>query len=116
MKKLDTLGLTEFSFKNKILNVQKNDILLVDDPNILSSGVVDFLKNKIYVIVHKKPVSKKIEAELPFLFISAKSLKIDEDKYFAFVERRHFEMEKGKVNWVRKIIDDYKREKEELIG
>ena len=115
LKRLDTLGINEFNFKDKVLNIKANDILLVDDPNITSTNVIDLLKNKIFVIVYKKPVSKKIEAELPFLFISSKNLKIEEDKYFAFVEKRHFEIEKGKANWVRKIIDDYKREKEELI-
>ena len=116
LKKLDTLGINEFNFKNKILNIQTNDILLIDNPNIASTSIINLLKNKVFVIVYKKPISKKIETDLPFLFISAKNLKIDEYEYFAFVEKRHFEMEKGKVNWVKKIIDDYRREKEELIG
>lgn len=115
LKRLDTLGINEFNFKDKVLNIKANDILLVDDPNIASTNVIDLLKNKIFVIVCKKPVSKKIETELPFLFISAKNLKIEEDRYFAFVEKKNFETEKGKANWVRKIVDDYKREKEELI-
>ncbi len=115
LKKLDTLGINEFNFKNKVLNIQSNDILLVDNPNIASADVVGLLKNKVFVIVCKKPVSNKAETELPFLFMSGKSLKIDEYKYFGFVEKRHFEMEKSKVNWIRKIVDDYKREKEELI-
>ena len=115
LKKLDTLGINEFNFKNKILNIQRNDILLVDNPNIASASIINLLKNKVFVIVYKKPISKKIENELPFLFISTKNLKIDEYEYFAFVEKRHFEMEKGKVNWVKKIIDDYKKEKEQSI-
>ncbi len=115
LKKLDTLGLNEFNFRNKILNIQRNDVLLIDNPNIISNNVIDFLKNKVFVIVHKKPMSKKIENSLPFVFINAKNLKIDEDKYFGFVERKHFEMEKNKVNWVKKVIEDYKREKEQLI-
>ena len=115
LKKLDTLGINEFNFKNKVLNIQANDILLVDNPNIASADAVGLLKNKVFVIVCKKPVSKKAETELPFLFMSAKSLKIDEYRYFGFVEKRNFDMEKGKVNWIRKIVDDYKREKEELI-
>ena len=114
LKKLDTLGINEFNFKNKILNIQRNDILLVDNPNIISNEAIDLLKNKVFVIVHKKPVSKKVENMLPFVFINAKNLKIEEDRYFGFVERKNFEMEKGKVDWVRKIVEDYRKEKEQL--
>lgn len=116
LKKLDNLGANELNFKNKILNIQKNDILLVDDPNISSISAIELLRNKVFVIVYKKPVSKKIEENLPFVFVSAKNLRIDEDKYFGFVEKKHFEAEKSKLNWVGKIIDDYKREKEQLLG
>ena len=115
LKKLDTLGMTEFNFKNKILNVQGNDILLVDNPNIVNSDIVDFLKNKIFIIVYKKQIIKKIENNLPFVFINAKNLKIDEDEYFGFAEKKQLEIEKNKVNWVRKIVADYKKEKEQLI-
>ncbi len=115
LKKLETLGINEFNFKNKILNIQRNDILLVDNSNIISEKVIDFLKNKVFVIIYKKPITKKIESNLPFVFISAKNLEINEDKYFGFVEKKHFEMEKNKINWVRKIIEDYKKEKEQLI-
>ncbi|MBI2652942.1 DUF460 domain-containing protein [Candidatus Woesearchaeota archaeon] len=114
-KKLNTLGINEFNFKNKIINIQRNDILLVDDPNIVSNDVVDLLKNRVFTIVYKKPISKKVENILPFVFINAKNLKIDEDKYFGFVERKNFEIEKNKTDWAKKIIDDYKREKEQLI-
>ena len=115
LKKLDTLGANEFNFKNKTLNIQRNDILLVDNPNIVSGNVVDFLKEKVFIIVYKKQINKKIEQELPFVFINASNLKIDEDKYFGFVDKKHFEFEKSKTNWVKKIIDDYKKEKEQLI-
>ena len=113
LKKLDTLGTSEFNLRNEILNIKRNDILLVDNPNIVSYGIADFLKNRVFVIVHKKPVNRKTES-LPFIFISAKSLKINENDYFGFVDKKHFEAEKNKVNWVGKIIDDYKREKEQL--
>ena len=114
-KKLDTLSLNEFNFKNKILNIQRNDVILVDNPNIFSSSVIDMLRNKVFVIVHKNPVNKKIESSLPFVFISAKSLDIDEYRYFGFVEKSHFDAEKGKVDWVKKIMEDYKKEKELLM-
>jgi len=115
LKKLDTFGLNEFYFKNRTLNIQRNDILLVSNPNIASGKVIDFLKEKVFVVIYKNQITKKIENSMPFIFVSAKSLKIEEDKYFGFVEKKQLEMEKGKIDWVRKIIDDYKQEKEQLI-
>ena len=113
LKKLDNLGLKELNSKNKVLNIKRNDILLIENPNIISSSIVDFLKDRVFIIVHKKPISEKIE-NLPFIFLNSKNLKMDEDKYFSFVEKKSFDMEKDKVNWVKKIIDDYKREKQQL--
>lgn len=115
LKKLNTLGANEFNFKNKVLNVKRNDLILVGNPNIASRSVVEMLKNNVFVIVHKTPLSKKIENDMPFVFISSKNLKIDEGKYFGFVEKSHFETEKSRIGWVKKIIDDYKKEKESLI-
>lgn len=115
LKKLDTLGLQEFNYKNKVLNIKKNDIVLVDDPNIVSNEVVELLKDKVFIIVHNKPLSQKIENSLPFVFINSKNLKIEEDRYFGFVDKKQFEAEKGKANWMSKIISDYKLEKRSLI-
>ncbi len=115
LKKLDSLGINEFNFKNKILNVQKNDFLLVDDPNIVSDSLVELLKNNVLIIVYRKQVSKKIESSLPFIFVSSKNLKFDEDKYFGFVEKRQFDMEKDRIGWAAKIISDYRKEKQQLF-
>ncbi|MEK6891896.1 MAG: hypothetical protein AABX25_01800, partial [Nanoarchaeota archaeon] len=115
LKKLDNLGLKEFSYKNRILNIKKSDIILVDDPNIVSGEVVELLRDEIFIIAYKQPISPKIEDSLPFVFINSKNLKIEEDKYFGFVDKKHFETEKGKANWMGKIISDYKFEKRSLI-
>jgi len=94
---------------------RNNDIVLVDDPNIASNDIVELLRDKIFIIVYNKPLSQKIENSLPFVFINSKNLKIEEDKYFGFVDKKHFEAERGKVNWMGKIISDYKLEKRSLI-
>ncbi len=116
LKKLDTLGINEFNFKNKILNIQRNDILLVDEPNIASDEAVRLLKNRVFIIVHRKEISKKNEGRLPFIFISAKNLKIYEERHFGIVEKSSFETERSKIDWVSKIVNDYKKEKEQLVG
>lgn len=115
LKKLDNLGITEFNFKNKLLNIKRNDILLVDNPSIASEALVEMLKGKVFLIIHKKPISRKAKNELPFIFISAKNLRIDEEKHFGFVEKKHLEAEKSRTDWVNKIVEDYKKEKEQLI-
>lgn len=116
LKKLETLGEKEFLIKNKILNIKRNDMLLVENPNILSHNVINSLKNIVFIIVYKKPVSKKVEGSLPFIFMDAKNIKIEEDEYFGFAEKNNFDAEKDKMNWIKKIIEDYRKEKEELIN
>ena len=111
MKKLGNFGAKEFDFRNRLLDIKKNDIILVDDPNIISGEVIEFLKDKVFVVVSKKQVSKKIERELPFVFIISKSLSIDEDRYFGFADKKQFEAEKNKIDWVKKIVEDYRNEK-----
>ena len=111
LKRLDNFGAKEFDFKNKLLDIKKNDILLVYDPNIISEEVIEFLKDKVFVVVNKKPISKKVEKDMPFVFISSKSLNIDEERYLGFVDKKQFEAEKSKIDWVKKIVDDYKNEK-----
>ena len=111
LKKLNTLGSNEFGFKSGFLNIKRNDILLVDNVNALSLSVIDALKNKVFMIVHKKPISKSIENSLPFVFLHANGLNIEEYEHFGFVEKGHFEMQKGRIDWFRKVIEDYKLEK-----
>lgn len=111
LKKLDTLGIHEFRFKNRILNVQKNDILMVGNPNIVSRDVVEILRNKVFIVIHKSHVNEKNKENLPFIFIDAKNLNVRDFGHFGIIEREELEAEKSKINWVRKIVEDYKKEK-----
>ena len=115
LKKLDTLGINEFNFKNKVLNIQKNDILLVDEPNIASNEVIEMLKDKVFVILHKKPISGKNESRMPFIFMDVRNLKIEEDRYFGFIDKVQFEAEKRKIDWIKKMVENYQKEKEQLM-
>ena len=42
-------------------------------------------------------------------------LGIEEHKYFGFAQKKRFEAEKGRINWARKIVEDYKKEKQQLV-
>ena len=77
----------------------------------MSSNVIELLKDKVFVIAHKKPISKKMESKIPFLFIDAQNLKIEEYKYFGFVGKNQLDAEKNKLNWVNKFVEDYKKER-----
>ena len=50
LKKLDNLGSAEFERKGRILNIGKRDILLVNEPNIVSERVLENLKEKVEII------------------------------------------------------------------
>lgn len=109
LKKLRNLGSEEFERKNRILNIQEGDVLLVEEPNIISKNVIDYLKQRVQIIINKKAISKKLQQELSFIFIESKKLKIEEDKYFATVSKDSFEKEKSNINLLRKIVEDYKK-------
>src|SRR3989339_2141479 len=82
LKKLDNLGLKEFENKRNMLNIKNDDVLLVKDPDIVSEKTINEIKDKVGVILYKKPISKKVESKLPFIFINANDLHIEENEYF----------------------------------
>jgi len=106
-KKLDNLGYNEFLTKNKILNIKQGDVLLVDNPTIFSEKTVNALKNIVDVIISKKKVNKELRENLDF--IDSTNLKITESRFFAIIDRKDFEIEKGKVNLLARIVQDYRK-------
>ena len=111
LKKLDNLGLNEFEKKKKILNIREGDVLLVKDPDIISEKTIEEIKGNVNIIFYVKPVSKKIESKLPFVFINAGDASIEENEYFGIVSREEFERAKNKKTLLYKIVEDYKRER-----
>jgi len=114
LKKLDNLGLREFEKKKNILNIKEKDILLIKDPDIISEKTINKIKNKINIIFYKKPISKKIESKLPFIFINANNVNIEENGYFGILNKEEFEKVKNKKALLHKIVEDYKKEKDQL--
>ena len=110
LKKLDNLGNIELEKKEKLLKISKDDILLVDDPNIISDKAIEKIKTKVDIIVYNKKPGKKVSS-LPFIFIDAKKLDIEENQYFAIVSKEEFEKEKSKVDVLSKVVEDYKKER-----
>lgn len=112
LKKFDNLGYKEYERKNLLLNIQKNDILLVDDPNIFNEKTILLLKGKVKVIIYKKKVNNRVIKELPFIFVDSTKLRVEENKYFALVDKQELEKEKGKVDILSKVVEDYRKERE----
>ena len=108
VKKLANLGQKDFEAKQKIIRIQEGDILLVDDPNIISQEILNKIKEKVSIIINKKPVSKQNEEKIGLVFINAQNFKIKEDIYFAAIDKKEFEKEKSKSNVLITIIDKYK--------
>lgn len=111
LKKLDNLGIREFEKKKKFLNIKQGDILLVKDMDIGSDKIIREIKGKVEVIFYKKPISKKVESRLPFVFISANQLDIEENEYFGILDKKEFEKVKDKEELLHKIVKDYKKER-----
>ncbi len=112
LKKLDNLGSNEYEKKKALLNIKESDILLIEDPCIISEKTIAEIKNRVNIIFYKKPISKKIESQLPFIFININDIAIEENSYFAIAGRKDFERIKNKKSLLNKIVEDYRRGKE----
>ncbi len=115
LKKIRNLGYLELENKKMTLKIGKEDILLVEDANIASRRTIEEIKGKINVIVYQKPLSRKAEDELHFTLISADKLPIYDLGSFAVVRKEFLDREIDKKSVFRKIIIDYKKEKESIL-
>jgi predicted RNase H-like nuclease (RuvC/YqgF family) len=108
LKKLNNLGSVEFDSKKSILNIKEGDVLLVNNPNIVSQSAYESIKDKINIIIFKEKPSKKIKDDFNFIFIEANKLNMEEDYYFALVDRKEFEKIIEKDDILKKILREYK--------
>lgn len=110
LKRLDNLGQKEFYAKNKKLQISKGDMLFVNNSNIYSKEVVDFLKDKVEIILTSS-VSNKTKNSLGFVFLDAKRFSITEMGGIAIVNKKEFEENKFKSDMLAQIISSYKEER-----
>ena len=111
LKKLSHLGQEEWEQKNAILNIQEGDMLLVDDPNRFSEAIVEKIKGRVDIIVHRQPISPKLKEQWPFLFIPAHYLRIEENGYVAIVPRKDVDRERKSRDALQKMVEDYRKER-----
>ena len=114
LKKLDNLGSAEFNRKQHFLNIAKNDILLVDNPNIISNEVVGFLKGKVDAIITKAPASSKVRQKCGITLINLEGISIEETNLFAFASRKELENILKSKDVLKSVIEDYKKSREYL--
>ncbi len=109
-KKLDNLSYQHFDLRNKSLNIQEDDILLVNDITIHSKKTIEELKDKIKVIVYNK-ATNKILNELPFTFVDSSKLTIKQTELFAFVSKSQLDKELSNRNFLSEIVTEYRKSK-----
>ena len=112
LKKLDNLGTQELARKEKILNIEAGDILLVKDPDIFGGNAVEALRKKVTVIISRKPVGRRVSQQLPFIFLPAAKLKIEESRDFAIVQKDEFNTLKNQQDVLGKVLEEYRRERD----
>ena len=111
LKKLKNLGNDEFNQKNKILKISEGDILLVDDPTIVSYKVLTYLRNKVNIIISKKKVMSSFLSKNRISIVSHKNLELDENEYYAVVDKVQLDKETNDINLIDNLIEAYKRER-----
>ena len=114
LKKLDNLGSAEFNRKQHFLNIAKNDILLVDNPDIISNEVVGFLKGKVDAIITKSPASSKVRQKCGITFVNFEGMNIGETNLFAFASKKELENILKSKDVLKSVIEDYKKSREYL--
>ncbi len=117
LKRLNNLGAEEYSAKKDILKLSKGDILLVEDIEIMSNNTLREIKDKVSIIVYAKGNYKSLPG---FMLLERKNFNLLETKYFCLAEKDIFENELKKINkiskkdseYLKNMIDEYKRERE----
>lgn len=107
LKKMDNLSETEYQ-KKEFLNLQKGDLLLVGDANIVSESVVQKLKGKVEVIVYKK----KLSVRKDFIYVPADKLHLEEIEHFAWVPEEDLQKALSQKNVLKNVVDAYKKERQ----
>lgn len=113
IKKLDNLSKEELEKKNKVLNIKKEDVLLVKDISISSDNISNNLKDKVNIIFFETGTPND-----EFLFIK-KDFELVENKYFALIDKELLDKKikealKSKrvdKDYLKNILENYKRER-----
>ncbi len=115
LKRLNDLTSNEFSEKEKILNLQKGDILYVKDLSKFSRNVIEKIRETSEVVIYENG------NEINGLTCIKNEKKIEKNRYFALISKEEFEKllseKKKSKTFINDILEDYKKERlKKLIG
>ncbi|PIN69483.1 hypothetical protein COV93_05375 [Candidatus Woesearchaeota archaeon CG11_big_fil_rev_8_21_14_0_20_43_8] len=112
LKRLATLGYSEYLKKKKLLMVDTNDILYVSDPSIFSRKTIDALKDMVtFIVFSKRP---PILVSKSFICIDARKLNIKESEDFAIVDKKSFDSMVDDDRLLDRIVDEYKSSRKQI--
>jgi len=107
IKKLRNLGWIEFSNKKILLNIKKDDILMIDDLGSYSEKALKQLENTDIIISNNS--NKEVEKKLTV--VKKKDLKFVETEHFALADAKAIENIRKKIGILDKVIKEYKEER-----
>jgi uncharacterized protein len=112
LKKLKNLGSEEFRKKQDVLDIGKEDILLVEDIGTISDNVIGKISEMVKIIVYRKGSPKPMHGK----FILIKDVSFEETKYFALAKKELLEKEIEKAQsknrkdlMLKEILEEYRR-------
>ncbi|MBL7100481.1 MAG: DUF460 domain-containing protein [Nanoarchaeota archaeon] len=85
------------------------ETIFVEDPSIFSEKTLNFLKGKVNVLIHSKPINRSILNK--FTFINVKNLEVIFEDKFVLVDKSKFEEEKNKFDILGMVVKEYKEER-----
>ncbi len=112
LKRLKNLGWTELQRKRTALQLEKGDVLLVDDVNEFSTKALEYLHGLVAIIVYKKAVGKQAENALNMILIDSSQFDLTETELFGFVNKGAFEEARKNKDLLRKIVEQYQHERQ----
>lgn len=112
VKRLENFGQMEFRRKEKILNINYGDVLLVNTVSVYSEKVVDMLKDKVSIVLFRKKTGEEIRKK--FIFIDANNVEIYQDMYFAVANKEQIKYELSRMDRLHRVIEEYKEERRKM--
>ncbi|MBI2133562.1 DUF460 domain-containing protein [Candidatus Woesearchaeota archaeon] len=109
LKKLGNLGSEEYSKKQ--FEINQGDIILVEDPNIISQSTIERIRGKVQLIIHKMPTNSGISEKIGIRMISSERLRLLENDFFALADPNELEREKARGDLLSNIIESYRKER-----
>lgn len=107
IKKLESLSFIDLTRKLSILDIKKGDMLYIKNPNEFSKKTLDFLRNKVTIIIVPKKSSLK-----EFTQIEEKDLDLEQIGNYAKISRSKLNQKLQEKSLLFEIIEDYKLKRE----